>query len=56
MEPKLVEVPGAKFVRAVIAYPDGNEFLISNRRGSGPRDFSLGPDSRLEALNINQRQ
>ena len=31
MEPKLVEVPGAKFVRAVIADPDGNEFLISNR-------------------------
>ncbi|MDA4113229.1 MAG: VOC family protein [Thaumarchaeota archaeon] len=31
MEPKLIEVPGAKFVRAVIADPDGNEFLISNR-------------------------
>lgn len=31
VEPKLVEMPGAKFVRAVIADPDGNEFLISNR-------------------------
>ncbi len=25
------EAPGGKFVRAVIADPDGNEFLISNR-------------------------
>lgn len=31
VEPKLIELPGAKFVRAVIADPDGNEFLISNR-------------------------
>jgi catechol 2,3-dioxygenase-like lactoylglutathione lyase family enzyme len=31
LEPTLVELPGAKFVRAVIADPDGNEFLISNR-------------------------
>jgi len=31
VEPKLIEMPGAKFVRAVIADPDGNEFLISNR-------------------------
>jgi predicted enzyme related to lactoylglutathione lyase len=31
VEPHPVEVPGAKFVRAVIADPDGNEFLISNR-------------------------
>ncbi len=31
MEPRLIEMPGAKFVRAVIADPDGNEFLISNR-------------------------
>jgi len=30
-EPKLIESPGAKFVRAVIADPDGNEFIISNR-------------------------
>ena len=30
-EPKLVETPGARFVRAAIADPDGNEFLISNR-------------------------
>jgi predicted enzyme related to lactoylglutathione lyase len=31
MEPQPVESPGGKFVRAVIADPDGNEFLISNR-------------------------
>jgi catechol 2,3-dioxygenase-like lactoylglutathione lyase family enzyme len=31
LEPTLVELPGARFVRAVIADPDGNEFLISNR-------------------------
>lgn len=31
LEPTVVEMPGAKFVRAVIADPDGNEFLISNR-------------------------
>jgi len=31
LEPTLVEMPGAKFVRAAIADPDGNEFLISNR-------------------------
>ena len=32
VEPNTVELPGAKFVRAVIADPDGNEFLISNRK------------------------
>lgn len=31
LEPALVEMPGTKFVRAAIADPDGNEFLISNR-------------------------
>lgn len=31
VEPKLIEMPGVKFVRAVIADPDGNEFMISNR-------------------------
>jgi catechol 2,3-dioxygenase-like lactoylglutathione lyase family enzyme len=31
VEPKVVELPGAKFVRAAFADPDGNEFLISNR-------------------------
>lgn len=31
LEPTLVEMPGAKFVRAAFADPDGNEFLISNR-------------------------
>jgi catechol 2,3-dioxygenase-like lactoylglutathione lyase family enzyme len=30
-EPKTIEVPDAKFVRAAIADPDGNEFVISNR-------------------------
>jgi len=29
--PKVIEFPGVKFVRAVIADPDGNEFVISNR-------------------------
>lgn len=32
VEPRTVEVPGATFVRAVIADPDGNEFLISSRK------------------------
>ena len=32
VEPNLVEVAGAKFYRAVIADPDGNEFVISNRK------------------------
>jgi catechol 2,3-dioxygenase-like lactoylglutathione lyase family enzyme len=31
VEPRLIEMPGAKFVRAVVADPDGNEFVISNR-------------------------
>jgi len=31
VEPTTVEVAGAKFVRAAIADPDGNEFVISNR-------------------------
>lgn len=31
VEPKLIETGRTKFVRAVIADPDGNEFLISNR-------------------------
>jgi catechol 2,3-dioxygenase-like lactoylglutathione lyase family enzyme len=31
VEPKLIEMPDAKFVRAAIADPDGNEFVISNR-------------------------
>jgi len=31
VEPKLIEMGPVKFVRAVIADPDGNEFLISNR-------------------------
>ncbi len=30
-EAQVVEIPGAKFVRGVIADPDGNEFVISNR-------------------------
>jgi catechol 2,3-dioxygenase-like lactoylglutathione lyase family enzyme len=30
-EPRLIERPGAKFILGVIADPDGNEFLISNR-------------------------
>ena len=32
MEPKLVELGPVKFYRAVIADPDGNEFVISNRK------------------------
>lgn len=31
VEPVVVDVAGVKFTRAVIADPDGNEFLISNR-------------------------
>ncbi|HKN07363.1 MAG TPA: VOC family protein [Thermoplasmata archaeon] len=31
VEPKVIEFPGVKFVRAVFADPDGNEFVISNR-------------------------
>jgi catechol 2,3-dioxygenase-like lactoylglutathione lyase family enzyme len=31
VEPKVIEFPGGRFVRAVFADPDGNEFLISNR-------------------------
>jgi len=31
VEPNVVEMPGVKFVRAAIADPDGNEFVISNR-------------------------
>jgi predicted enzyme related to lactoylglutathione lyase len=31
VEATLIESPGGKFVRAVIADPDGNEFVISNR-------------------------
>lgn len=31
VEARLIEFPGVKFVRAAIADPDGNEFLISNR-------------------------
>jgi hypothetical protein len=27
----VIEFPGVKFVRAVIADPDGNEFVVSNR-------------------------
>lgn len=30
-EPALVELPGAKFYRAAIADPDGNEFVLSSR-------------------------
>jgi catechol 2,3-dioxygenase-like lactoylglutathione lyase family enzyme len=30
-EPRVVEFPGVKFVLGVIADPDGNEFIISNR-------------------------
>jgi catechol 2,3-dioxygenase-like lactoylglutathione lyase family enzyme len=32
VEARIVESPAAKFVRAVIADPDGNEFIISNRK------------------------
>lgn len=31
VEPHTVETPSGSFVRAVIADPDGNEFVISNR-------------------------
>jgi predicted enzyme related to lactoylglutathione lyase len=31
VDPKVIEFPGGKFVRAVIADLDGNEFVISNR-------------------------
>ncbi len=31
VEAKVIELAGVKFVRAVIADPDGNEFVISNR-------------------------
>lgn len=30
-EPRVVEFPGVKFVLGVVADPDGNEFVISNR-------------------------
>jgi catechol 2,3-dioxygenase-like lactoylglutathione lyase family enzyme len=30
-EPRVVEFPGGKFVLGVVADPDGNEFVISNR-------------------------
>ncbi len=30
-DPKLIERPNVKYVRAVIADPDGNEFLLWNR-------------------------
>ncbi|MFZ0831180.1 MAG: VOC family protein [Thermoplasmata archaeon] len=30
-EPRVIEFPGVKFVLAVVADPDGNEFVISNR-------------------------
>jgi catechol 2,3-dioxygenase-like lactoylglutathione lyase family enzyme len=32
VEPSLVEMPGAKFTRAVFADPDGNEFILSDRK------------------------
>jgi len=32
VEPRTIELPGARFVRAVIADPDGNEFVVSDRR------------------------
>jgi catechol 2,3-dioxygenase-like lactoylglutathione lyase family enzyme len=32
VEPKEIEFPGGKFTRAVFADPDGNEFLLSNRK------------------------
>jgi catechol 2,3-dioxygenase-like lactoylglutathione lyase family enzyme len=32
VEPNVVELPGAKFVRGVFADPDGNEFVMSNRK------------------------
>lgn len=30
-EPRLIEMPSVRFVRAVIADPDGGEFVVSNR-------------------------
>jgi catechol 2,3-dioxygenase-like lactoylglutathione lyase family enzyme len=30
-EPRVIEVPGRKFVLGVIADPDGNEFVLNNR-------------------------
>jgi catechol 2,3-dioxygenase-like lactoylglutathione lyase family enzyme len=30
-EPRLVELPGTKFVLGVFADPDGNEFVLTNR-------------------------
>ncbi len=32
VEPKVIEFPGGTFTRAVFADPDGNEFLITNRK------------------------
>ena len=32
VEPYVVDVAGASFTRAVIADPDGNEFILSNRK------------------------
>jgi len=32
VEPRTIELPGARFVRAVIADTDGNEFVVSDRR------------------------
>jgi len=32
VEPTLVETPGGSFYRGVFADPDGNEFIISNRK------------------------
>jgi catechol 2,3-dioxygenase-like lactoylglutathione lyase family enzyme len=32
VEPKLIEFPGVKFYRGVFADPDGNEFVISDRK------------------------
>lgn len=32
VEPKDIEIPGGKFTRGVFADPDGNEFMISNRK------------------------
>lgn len=33
LEPTAVETPAGKFHRAAVADPDGNEFLISDRKG-----------------------
>jgi hypothetical protein len=32
-EPHVLEVPGARFVLGVVADPDGNEFIITDRTG-----------------------